>query len=219
MSWRMSLEIITDGNELLTKEQTEELWELGTAGASNAAVSLSALLGTEVNIQIQKIIMVHLSVLQDHMSDDTAAMVVFQVRGQVSGSGSIVLHVPKRSIIRLSSIMLGAPETDREIDEMDMSMLHEIGNIMSSSYLDACANLLSLLLIPSPPSMVIDMPHAVLQSVIANQELKEELDRILLFKTDMHCAEHDIEAGILLLPSKSLLHEFLDRFRKIKNGN
>lgn len=215
----MSLEIITDGKGLLTEEQAEELWELGNAGASKAAVSLSSLLGTEVTINVQKIIMVHLSSLQEHMSDATAAMVVFQVRGQVSGTGSIVLHVPKGSIIRLSSIMLGAPDADREIDEMDKSMLHEIGNIMSSSYLDACANLLSLMLIPSPPTMVIDMPHAVLESVIANQEMNEELDRVLLFKTDMHCAEHDIEAGILLLPSKSLLHEFLDRFRKIKNGN
>jgi chemotaxis protein CheY-P-specific phosphatase CheC len=146
-------------------------------------------------------------------------MVVFQVRGQVSGHGSIILHVPKKSIIRLSSIMLAAPDEEREINEMDMSMLHEIGNIMTSSYLDACANLLSLMLIPSPPSMVIDMPHAVIQSVIAGQEIDEELDQILLFKTDMHCAEFDLEAGLLLLPSRSLLHELLDRFRKVKADN
>ena len=75
------------------------------------------------------------------------------------------------------------------------------------------------MLIPSPPSMVIDMPHAVLQSVIAGQEMDEELDQILLFKTDMHCAEHDLEAGLLLLPSKALLNEFLDRFKKIKSNN
>jgi len=115
--------------------------------------------------------------------------------------------------------MLGAPDEDREINEMDMSMLHEIGNIMTSSYLDACANLLSLMLIPSPPSMVIDMPHAVIQSVIAGQEFDEELDQILLFKTDMHCAEFDLEAGLLLLPSKSLLHELLERFRKMRTTN
>ena len=160
--------------------------------------------------------MVRLENLQNYLDDSIASMVVFQVRGQVSGNGSIILHVPKKSIIRLSSIMLAAPDEDREISEMDMSMLHEIGNIMTSSYLDACANLLSLMLIPSPPSMVIDMPHAVIQSVIAGQEFDEELDQILLFKTDMHCAEFDLEAGLLLLPSKSLLHELLERFRKVK---
>ncbi|KAF5088223.1 chemotaxis protein CheC [Methanospirillum sp. J.3.6.1-F.2.7.3] len=212
----MSSKIITDGTEILTDEQADELWELGNSGAQNAATALSSLIGVPISITVQKIIMVRLENLQNYLDDSIASMVVFQVRGQVSGNGSIILHVPKKSIIRLSSIMLAAPDEDREISEMDMSMLHEIGNIMTSSYLDACANLLSLMLIPSPPSMVIDMPHAVIQSVIAGQEFDEELDQILLFKTDMHCAEFDLEAGLLLLPSKSLLHELLERFRKVK---
>lgn len=212
----MSPKIITDGTEILTQEQVDELWELGNSGAQNAATALSSLIGVPVTISVQKIIMVKLENLQNYLDDSIASMVVFQVRGQVSGHGSIILHVPKKSIIRLSSIMLAAPDEEREINEMDMSMLHEIGNIMTSSYLDACANLLSLMLIPSPPSMVIDMPHAVIQSVIAGQEIDEELDQVLLFKTDMHCAEFDLEAGLLLLPSKSLLHELLERFRKMR---
>ncbi len=216
---KMSSKIITDGTEILTNEQADELWELGDSGAQNAATALSSLIGVPVSISVQKIIMVKLENLQNYLDDSVASMVVFQVRGQVSGNGSIILHVPKKSILRLSSIMLGAPDEDREINEMDMSMLHEIGNIMTSSYLDACANLLSLMLIPSPPSMVIDMPHAVIQSVIAGQEFDEELDQILLFKTDMHCAEFDLEAGLLLLPSKSLLHELLERFRKMRTTN
>lgn len=215
----MSSKIITDGTEILTEEQADELWELGNSGAQNAATALSSLIGVPVSISVQKIIMVKLENLQNYLDDSVASMVVFQVRGQVSGNGSIILHVPKKSILRLSSIMLAAPDEDREISEMDMSMLHEIGNIMTSSYLDACANLLSLMLIPSPPSMVIDMPHAVIQSVIAGQEFDEELDQILLFKTDMHCAEFDLEAGLLLLPSKSLLHELLERFRKMRMSN
>ncbi len=215
----MSSKIITDGTEILTNEQADELWELGDSGAQNAATALSSLIGVPVSISVQKIIIVKLENLQNYLDDSVASMVVFQVRGQVSGNGSIILHVPKKSILRLSSIMLGAPDEDREINEMDMSMLHEIGNIMTSSYLDACANLLSLMLIPSPPSMVIDMPHAVIQSVIAGQEFDEELDQILLFKTDMHCAEFDLEAGLLLLPSKSLLHELLERFRKMRTTN
>ncbi|HOJ95423.1 MAG TPA: chemotaxis protein CheC [Methanospirillum sp.] len=215
----MSPKIITDGTEILTQEQVDELWELGNSGAQNAATALSSLIGVPVTISVQNIIMVKLENLQNYLDDSIASMVVFQVRGQVSGHGSIVLHVPKKSIIRLSSIMLAAPDEEREINEMDMSMLHEIGNIMTSSYLDACANLLSLMLIPSPPSMVIDMPHAVIQSVIAGQEIDDELDQILLFKTDMHCAEFDLEASLLLLPSRSLLHELLDRFRKVKANN
>jgi chemotaxis protein CheY-P-specific phosphatase CheC len=207
---------ITDRDDILTKAQAEELWELGDAGANNAATALSSLLGTQISIKVQNIIVVNLGDLQQYMDDSISSMVVFQVRGQVAGKGSIILHVPKKSIITFSSMMLGSGEEDREINEMDISMLHEIGNIMSSSYLDACAKLLSLMLIPSPPSMVIDMPHAVLESVIAGQEIDDEFDHVFLFKTDMHSLNNGIEAGLLLLPSKSLLDEMLERFRKVK---
>ena len=75
-----------------------------------------------------------------------------------------------------------------------------LGNIMTSSFLDACATLLGIIMLPSPPFMVIDMPHAALQSIIATQEIDDNVDQVVLFRTEMKCAEHDISADIILLP-------------------
>lgn len=111
--------------------------------------------------------------------------------------------------------MLGQSASDREIDDMDKSALHEIGNIMTSSFLDACATLLSIIMIPSPPSMVIDMPHAALQSIIATQEIDENVDEVVLFKTELQCAEYNISANIILLPSKGLLNELFARMDSV----
>ena len=215
----MTSEVSTDGSILLSKEQSEEIWELGNAGAQNAAAALSTLLNQKVTINLPSILVVNLSNLQEHIDDTIAAMVIFQIKGQVSAGGSLVLHVPKPSILRLSHIMLGQPEDDREIDEMDQSMLHEIGNIMMSSYLDACATLLSIILLPSPPSMAIDMAHAVLESIIATHEVEDNADQVLFFKTEMRCAEQEIDAELFLLPSRALLKELLDRFRKVRAEN
>ncbi len=212
----MDTQVPTDGTITLTKEQSEEIWELGNAGAQNAATVLSTLLNQKVTIRLPTILMVSLGNLQEHIDDTMAAMVVFQIKGQVSGGGSLVLHVPKASILRLAHIMLGQPETDREIDEMDKSMLHEIGNIMMSSYLDAFASLLSIMLLPSPPSMAIDMAHAVLSSIIATHEVEDNADKVLFFKTEMTCAEQEIDAELFLLPSTALLNELLERFRKVR---
>ncbi|MFH0967341.1 MAG: chemotaxis protein CheC [Methanobacteriota archaeon] len=214
----MDAQIITDKNILLTDEQIEEIWILGKAGAQKAAESLSILLNKEISIHVPTILMANLANLQDHIDDSLAAMVVFQIKGQVSGGGSLVLHVPKASILKLSNIMLGQPEGDREIDEMDLSMLHEIGNIMTSSYLDACATLLSIILLPSPPAMVIDMAHAVLTTIIATHEMEDNADQVLLFKTEMTCSEQEIDAELFLLPSRALLTELLERFRKVREA-
>ncbi|PWR69811.1 chemotaxis protein CheC [Methanospirillum lacunae] len=215
----MTSEVSTDGTILLSKDQSEEIWELGNAGAQNAAAVLSTLLNQKVTISLPSISVVNLSNLQEHIDDTLAAMVIFQIKGQVTSGGSLVLHVPKPSILRLSHIMLGQPENDREIDEMDKSMLHEVGNIMMSSYLDACATLLSIILLPSPPSMTIDMAHAILESIIATHEVDDNADQVLFFKTEMSCADEEIDAELFLLPSHALLKELLERFRKVRSEN
>ena len=86
---------------------------------------------------------------------------------------------------------------------------------MSSSFLDACATLLNIIMIPSPPSMVIDMPHAALESIIATQEIKENVDEVVLFRTELTCATHEIKANIILLPSRSLLSEIFARMENV----
>jgi len=211
----MKNNVISDVEHLITDMQADELRELGNIGASHAATTLSTILNTLISIHVPEIILVQLQNLRYYLDDVAAAMVVFQIQGQLAGNGYIIIHIPKESIIRLTSIMLGQNVSEREIDDMDKSALNEIGNIMTSSFLDACATLLSIIMIPSPPSMVIDMPHAALQTIIATQEIDENVDEVVLFKTELQCAEYNISANIILLPSKGLLNELFARMDSV----
>ena len=203
----------------LDDDQKDALRELGNIGASHAATTLSTILGTMISIKVPEIIVVQLNNLGSYIDDAVAAMVVFQIQGQVAGGGFIVLHIPRDSITKLTNIMLGQTTMDREIDDMDKSALHEVGNIMVSSFLDACATLLSVIMLPSPPSMVIDMPLAALQTIIANQEFEENLDQVVLFKTELQCSEHQIVANIILLPTRKLLGELFTRMDSLMTSS
>lgn len=207
--------VVTDGDFIISELQADELRELGNIGAAHAATTLSTILSTLIQIRVPEIILVNLAHLQSYLDDVTAAMVVFQIQGQVKGEGYLILHIPEDSIIRLTNIMIGQTDTDRAIDDMDRSAINEIGNIMTSSFLDACATLLNIIMIPSPPSMVIDMPHAALQSIIATQELRDNVDQVVLFRTELTCATHEIKANIILLPSKQLLNEIFARMENV----
>ena len=216
----MKNNIIVDGiEELITEQHADYLRELGNIGASHAATTLSTILGTMISIKVPEIIVVQLNNLGSYIDDAVAAMVVFQIQGQVAGGGFIVLHIPRDSITKLTNIMLGQTTMDREIDDMDKSALHEVGNIMVSSFLDACATLLSVIMLPSPPSMVIDMPLAALQTIIANQEFEENLDQVVLFKTELQCSEHQIVANIILLPTRKLLGELFTRMDSLMTSS
>ncbi|PWR75800.1 Hpt domain-containing protein [Methanospirillum stamsii] len=207
--------VVTDTDLMISEQQADELRELGNIGAAHAATTLSTILSTMIQIRVPEIILVNLANLRNYLDDVKAAMVVFQIQGQIKGDGYLIIHIPEDSIIRLTNIMIGTTETNRSIDDMDRSAITEIGNIMTSSFLDACATLLSIIMIPSPPSMVIDMPHAALQSIIATQEIRENVDQVVLFRTELTCSMYEIKANIILLPSKSLLQEIFARMENV----
>ncbi len=212
---KMIKNVIADGDLVISELQADELRELGNIGAAHAATTLSTILNTMIQIRVPEIILVNLANLRNYLDDVMAALTVFQIQGQIKGEGYLILHIPQDSIIRLTNIMIGTTEQSREINDMDRSAINEIGNIMTSSFLDACATLLNIIMIPSPPSMVIDMPHAALQSIIATQEIKENVDEVVLFRTELTCEAYEIKANMILLPSRSLLTEIFARMENV----
>ena len=94
-------------------------------------------------------------------------------------------------------------------DEMGQSVLEEVGNIVVTSYLNALAEMTSLVLIPSVPGLAIDMAGAIWSSILAGAEILD--DYITVLKTDFSSERKQIEGHILLIPGTT----GFDRFFKI----
>lgn len=191
----------------LTTNQCDALRELGNIGAAHAATTLSQMLSTDIQMNVPEISMVDIAEIHRYIGDDVAALVIFQIQGELSHGGYLLLHVPLSSSIRLTNTMLGMDDFSREMTEMDRSALLEIGNIMVSAFLDATAGLLNIVMLPSPPALAIDMPHAALETIIAGQEL--EMNEIVLFRTELASDQHKIHANLLLLPNPPMLQDIL----------
>ena len=206
--------------ENITDEQSDSFRELGNIGAAHAATTLSTMLSATVGIEIPSITHVGLGEMHKHLDTGLVAHVIFQIQGDVHSGGYVILHIPKESAVKLTNLMVGSgePSPDRELTEMDYSAIDEIGNIMISAFLDACAKLLDLVLLPSPPTSIYDMPHAVMQSVLTTLPGIEDIDEIMLFKTDLVCSEHHIDTNIILLPSKETLNLMLERLDRLLSG-
>jgi len=193
---------------MLNSQQSDALRELGNIGAAHAATTLSTMLMTNIEMEVPEIHVVDIGKIHEHVSDEPAALVVFQITGEVSGGGYVLLHIPKNSVIRLTNAMLGMTDLDRELTEMDQSALLEIGNIMVSAFLDAAATLLSIVMLPSPPSLVIDMPIAVFESILAAQEYTQ-IDQVVIFRTELYSDQYKIASNLFLLPNKPMLDEII----------
>ncbi|MEI7434875.1 MAG: chemotaxis protein CheC [Methanomicrobiales archaeon] len=200
----------------LTHVQTDALQELGNIGAAHAATTLSTMLSANISMSVPEIKVIDISEIYKYVGDEIAALVLFQVNGEVRPGGYLLLYIPKSSVIRLTNAMLGLTDMDRELDEMDKSALLEVGNIMVSAFLDGTAELLNIIMLPSPPQLVIDMPHAAIESIIASQE-SEDIDEIVLFKTALVSDAHNIQSSIFLFPNHPMLEDIIRRLEELLN--
>jgi chemotaxis protein CheC len=200
----------------LNHVQTDALQELGNIGAAHAATTLSTMLSANISMSVPEIKVIDISEIYKYVGDEIAALVLFQVNGEVRPGGYLLLYIPKSSVIRLTNAMLGLTDMDRELDEMDRSALLEVGNIMVSAFLDGTAELLNIIMLPSPPQLVIDMPHAAIESIIASQE-SEDIDEIVLFKTALVSDAHNIQSSIFLFPNHPMLEDIIRRLEELLN--
>lgn len=191
----------------LSTVQADAIQELGNIGAAHAATTLSQMLGSTIEMSVPAIKVIDLSQLGNYMGEESAAMVAFELQGEIPHGGYVVFYITRESAIRMTNTMLGMTETDRPMSEMDESALIEVGNIMVSAFLDATAELLGFVMLPSPPALSIDMAHAAMQSLIA--QMQEETNEVLLFSTELTCEEYKIDSDIIMMPERSTLERII----------
>jgi len=199
----------------LSTVQMDAIQELGNIGAAHAATTLSQMLMSPIEMSVPKISVIDVAQLANYIGEESAAMVVFELQGEIPHGGFIIFYISRASAVRLTNTMLGLTDLERPLDEMDQSALIEIGNIMASAFLDATAELLGFVMLPSPPAMTIDMAHAAMQSLIA--QMNEEIDEVMLFSTELVCEEHKVDSDIIMMPETSTLQRIVGLLEKIMN--
>jgi chemotaxis protein CheC len=200
----------------LSTVQADAIQELGNIGAAHAATTLSQMLGSSVEMSVPAIKAVDISELGNYMGEEAAAMVAFELQGEIPHGGYIVFYISRESAIRLTNTMLGLTEMNRPMNEMDESALLEVGNIMVSAFLDATAELLGFIMLPSPPSLTVDMAHAAMSSLVA--QMGEEIDEVLLFSTELVCEEHKIDSDIIMMPETTTLARIVELMENMMKG-
>jgi len=200
----------------LSAVQSDAIQELGNIGAAHAATTLSQMLGSTVEMSVPAIKAIDIAQLGSYMGEESAAMVAFELQGEIPHGGFVIFYISKESAIRLTNTMLGMTDMDRAMNEMDESALIEVGNIMVSAFLDATAELLGFIMLPSPPALSLDMAHAAMASLVA--QMGEDVDEVLLFSTELVCEEHKIDSDIIMLPETATLKRIVELMENMMKG-
>ena len=183
------------------------LREIGNIGAGNATTALAQLLNTKVDMHVPKVDLLDFSQIGEAMGGEEQIMagIYLVVEGDISGS--IMFLLEKSSAKTLVAKLMGTENNDPEgdFDEMELSALKEIGNIITGSYLSSLSTLTNLNIYPSPPDISIDMCGAILS--VPAIEFGIYGDQILMIQSNFF-DEVQIDGYFILVPD-------MDSYRKI----
>jgi len=188
--------------------------EVANIGAGHAATALSQMTNRTIMITVPRVNMRPLEEACDTVGtpDQVMAAILMHMMGDLTGRA--LLLFPQRSAQTLCDFLLRREiGTTQEFGEMEQSALKEAGNILASAYLNALSDFMGMMLVPSVPSLVIDLSGAVLTS--AHLNFGHDRDYAFCVETSFRLegASEPLGGHFLLLPDMASLRSIFDAIR------
>lgn len=198
----------------LTPAQLDALREVANIGAAHAATALSQLTNATIMISVPRVNIAPLEDVSPALSgpEEPVAAVLMHILGDLAGRTLLVFPMP--TAMRLSELMLRRPKgSSTGLGEMEQSAIKEASNILSGAYMNALSDFMGMMLLPSPPSMAIDMSAALLTS--AYLQFGNDYDLVFCVESSFYMKDFDehLRGFFLLLPDSASLQAILRAVR------
>ncbi|CDQ40092.1 MULTISPECIES: chemotaxis protein CheC [Virgibacillus] len=194
----------------LTMLQKDVLREIGNIGAGNAATSLSKLVNRRIDMQAPVIKMVNYEEIMGLIGgpEEIITAIVFRIEGEAPGTVYFILSVNEAE--NLIQEIIQKPEvklSDSPSNTLAISVLEEVGNILTGAYISALSDLTQINMYPSVPYFSLDMAGAILTAGLV--ELSQITDCAIIIDTKMNPStlQDEINGSFLFVPDPDAFHE------------
>jgi chemotaxis protein CheC len=198
----------------LKEPQLDAIREVANIGAGHAATALSGMTNRKIMITVPRVYVRPLEDACDLLGapDTIVAAVLMHMMGDLTGRALVLF--PERAAHTLCDILFRREMgSTLEFGPMEQSGLKEAGNILASAYLNALSDFMGMMLVPSVPSLVIDLSGAVLTSAQLN--FGHNRDYAFCVETSFRIdgTNEPLGGHFLLLPDLASLRSIFDAIR------
>jgi chemotaxis protein CheC len=198
----------------LKESQLDALREVANIGAGHAATALSQMTNRTIMITVPRVKVKPLEDASDMLGppEQVVASVLMHMMGDLTGRAMLLFPEPA-ALVLCDYLFRRERGTTTAFGEMEQSSLKEAGNILASAYLNALSDFMGMMLVPSVPSLVIDLSGAILTS--AHLNFGHDREYALCVETSFRSeGSVDSMAGhFLLLPDVASLRSIFDAIR------
>ena len=179
--------------------------EMGSIGGGNAATALSSMLNARVSMALPRAEILEFNDALARLGDPeiVIAGVLVELTGEIQGV--MLFIIPEEFSDEVLFRMLGKTRTARlELDEIESSVLTEIGNIVISSYVTAMSSLAGVEVELSVPQLAVNMLGGIMSLPMAM--MGQQSDRIMMVTGEFNIDDKALNSGMLLLPNVESLN-------------
>jgi chemotaxis protein CheC len=184
--------------------------EVGSIGTGNAATAISQLLGAQVRITLPDVRVLGFNEAVHSLGhpEEQVAAILVEMSKDMEG---MMLFLMKMDFIQsVLHDMLGMEvSTFAQLDELAISALTEVGNIMISSYVNSLSGLAGMDIQLSVPALSINMLGAILSTPII--EFGYETNQIMMVTGKFILNDQPLESSLLLLPHLQSLENLIQK--------
>ena len=201
---------IMESFEKLSDMQKDVLREIGNIGGGNAATALASILTGRVEMSVPLLQIADVNRIADILGGPENEVVGILVSMTGDVRGMLLFILDKQFTHMMINVLLDKHiESFEHIDEMDMSALKEIGNILAGSYVGAISQLAGLDIRLMPPDISVDMLGAILSFPAAMFGAMGE--HVLYIEEDFSSGSESIRSHLLIMPEMESLQIILNR--------
>lgn len=176
------------------------LTEIFIDAARHAGEQLSLFMERDVRLRGTGVERVRLEQLPSMLGggDRLVTAIYLAFWGDIDGH-VVLAFAPEMAAQFAATLLMEPASSDWTLGPMEHSALGEVGNITTSSFLNAMADACSLSIFPSPPFVAQDMVGALLDNVILEMSLESAY--ALLLHTIFEVDGDRLQSALILLPS------------------
>ena len=186
--------------------QIDVFREIGNIGSSSAATALSKIVDRRIDLSLPKVRIMNFNEISQVMGGEEEKVIGIMQPMNGDLKGNIMFMLRLKEAHDLATILINrmlhedapAPQAAGHFNDMELSALREIGNILISSYLSAISGLTKLKITPTAPAMSMDMAGAILS--VLTIEFGKIGDKVLYIESEFSQDSVKVGGDFFLVP-------------------
>lgn len=183
-------------------------------GAANVAENVGTLTDSDVTVDLSRLTFIPIENAPRVPANRSQVGVILELEG--TPAGYVVILFEEQSARDIAARLVPESEPTDGFDALQRSAIREVGNIVTSGFVDGWANILDTAIEVSTPRFVHDLGPAIVDPVAARLGRRQEF--AFFFDATVNAADLGFDFRLYALPDEAALVEALSSLPTVESG-